>query len=278
MANYIVGDLQAFLSPLKQLLSKVDFNPSKDTLWAVGDLIGRGPQALETLQFLSSLEDSCKVVLGNHDLHFLSVFSGIRKNKKSDNFDALLSAPSCARLVSWLRQQPLARQIDDSHFLVHAGLYPMWSPLEMVERSNEIERVLQSDDWQVFLEQMYGNSPDNWRDAESKKARRRFIVNACTRMRYVTRKADLEFDTKSHPSDKPKHLIPWFEKKNEKLLDSQKVFFGHWATLMGQTGHPQFIGLDTGYIWGGKMTMVHVETGNRITQQANFALAPDTQP
>lgn len=268
MANYIVGDLQACLTPLKKLLQQVDFNPSKDTLWAVGDLIGRGPQALETLQFLSSLEDSCRVVLGNHDLHFLSVFAGIRKNKKSDNFDPVLNAVNCLRLVGWLRQQPLARQIDESHFLVHAGLYPMWSPIEMVEYSKEIELALKGTEWKVFLEQMYGNSPDNWLDAESKKARRRFIVNACTRMRYVTKKTDLEFETKSHPSEKPKNLIPWFAKQNDKLLDSQKVFFGHWATLLGQTGHPQFIGLDTGYIWGGRMTLLHLETGTTLTQES----------
>lgn len=261
-----MGDLQACLSPLKKLLRKVDFHPSKDTLWAVGDLIGRGPQALQTLEYLTSLQDSCKVVLGNHDLHFLSVFAGIRKNKKSDNFAPLLKASDCANLVSWLRQQPLARQVNESHFMVHAGLYPMWSPFEMVEYGTEIKEVLQGADWQVFLEQMYGNSPENWLGAESEEQRRRFIVNACTRMRYLTKNADLEFETKSHPSEKPNNLIPWFDISNDKLMDSQKVFFGHWATLQGQTQQPQFIGLDTGYIWGGDMTMLHLETGNKVTQ------------
>ncbi|MBN0749673.1 diadenosine tetraphosphatase, partial [Pseudomonas aeruginosa] len=46
MAVYAVGDLQCCLDPLKCLLERVAFDPAKDRLWLVGDLVNRGPQSL----------------------------------------------------------------------------------------------------------------------------------------------------------------------------------------------------------------------------------------
>ncbi|HBL22282.1 MAG TPA: symmetrical bis(5'-nucleosyl)-tetraphosphatase, partial [Alteromonas mediterranea] len=38
------------------------------------------------------------------------------------------------------------------------------------------------------------------------------------------------------------------------------VVFGHWAALSGQTNSAQFIGLDTGYVWGQSMTMLNLSS------------------
>ena len=73
MSDYIVGDIQGCYDGLKCLLKKIAFDPKHDKLFAVGDLIGRGPQALKTLDYLIKLGDSFETVLGNHDLHFLAV-------------------------------------------------------------------------------------------------------------------------------------------------------------------------------------------------------------
>ena len=45
MATYAVGDLQGCLTPLKCLLKAVDFSWRRDTLWLVGDVVNRGPDA-----------------------------------------------------------------------------------------------------------------------------------------------------------------------------------------------------------------------------------------
>ncbi|WP_171523399.1 metallophosphoesterase, partial [Acinetobacter baumannii] len=65
--------LQGCLDPLKCLLERVAFDPAKDRLWLVGDLVNRGPQSLETLRFLYAMRESVVSVLGNHDLHLLAV-------------------------------------------------------------------------------------------------------------------------------------------------------------------------------------------------------------
>ena len=90
MATYIVGDIQGCFEGLQALLRKVEFSPINDRLIAVGDLIGRGNQPLETLDYLYSLEDSFDTVLGNHDLNLLAIYAGIRKAKPNDNLPCRL--------------------------------------------------------------------------------------------------------------------------------------------------------------------------------------------
>lgn len=128
MATYAVGDLQGCLDPLKCLLEQVAFDPCKDTLWLVGDLVNRGPQSLETLRFLYGIRDSLVCVLGNHDLHLLAAWQNIERLKKSDTLGEILGAPDCVELLEWLRQQKLMHYDEARHLaLVHAGIPPQWS-------------------------------------------------------------------------------------------------------------------------------------------------------
>ena len=83
MAIYIVGDIQGCYSELEALLNQVNFNPKIDELWPAGDIVARGPDSLSTIRYIKSLGNSAKMVLGNHDLHLLSVYAGLKPaNKK----------------------------------------------------------------------------------------------------------------------------------------------------------------------------------------------------
>ena len=262
--TYVIGDIQGCYDGLRRALDKVQFDEENDTLLAVGDLVARGEDSLSTLRFLKSLGDNFNSVLGNHDLHLLAVVNGIRKPKKSDKLDDLLSAPDLPEMIDWLRQFPLAMKIDKRSIMVHAGLYPKWSIDKAVSLSDEVSPILKSDNYANFLSSMYGNSPDNWSEKWTGEARLRFIVNACTRMRFVYSDGTLDFDNKSHPSavshSTSSTIMPWFERKNEQLLANQRVVFGHWAALSCQTNSAQFIGLDTGYVWGQSMTMLNLSS------------------
>jgi bis(5'-nucleosyl)-tetraphosphatase (symmetrical) len=254
VADYVVGDIQGCFNGLQRLLQHIHFNPSCDTLTAVGDLVGRGPQSLQTIEYLISLGERFQTVLGNHDLHLLAVYCGIRKKKAGDKFDALLQSPNITRYINWLRAKPLALSLGGDVLVTHAGLYPKWSTAQALSLSAECQEALQGNDWTLLLAQMYGDSPSRWQTDLTGKERLRFIINAFTRMRYMQDAENLDFSCKEAPALAPSTLTPWFEVNNNQLTPDTKLLFGHWATLAGSTSNPQIIALDTGYIWGQQMT------------------------
>ncbi|GGW80762.1 symmetrical bis(5'-nucleosyl)-tetraphosphatase [Alteromonas halophila] len=263
----VVGDIQGCYSGLKKLLEKARFKPGRDKLYAVGDLVARGDDSLSTLEYLRDLGDAFHAVLGNHDLHLLAVSQGIRQAKSNDNLSQLLNSPQFDSLIDWLRQFPLACRLNDTHTMVHAGLYPGWSISQLLAMSDELSARLRADDFNAMLETMYGNTPSHWDEQLDTVSRQRFIVNACTRMRFIGPDKSLEFATKSNPAQAPADLAPWFAVSNPSLKKEEKIVFGHWAALEGNTQDNQFIALDTGYVWGQTMTALRLED-NRLIQVA----------
>lgn len=265
MATYAIGDIQGCLEPLKCLLEKISFDPQKDSLWLAGDLINRGPDTLATLRFLYQLRDRLTIVLGNHDLHFIAVYYGLRKQGKSDTLQQLLSAPDCADLVYWLRQQKLVHR--DAHLgyaMVHAGIPPQWSLQEAVTRAQEVEAVLRSDNPEDFLAGMYGNTPALWRDELTGVERWRVITNYFTRMRFCNAQGELELQTKENADAAPEGFAPWFLFSQRKTAED-KIIFGHWAALEGRVNVPNVFALDTGCVWGGALTALRLEDGVRFS-------------
>jgi bis(5'-nucleosyl)-tetraphosphatase (symmetrical) len=265
VATYIVGDIQGCLNGLIRLLKKVNFSTVNDRLIAVGDLVGRGSQALETIDYLYSLENSFESVLGNHDLHFLAIYAGIKKAKPCDKLDDLLASSQIKNYVTWLRQKPLALLANSNTLVTHAGLYPNWSVKKALIYNNEVSEQLKSKNWQKLLSNMYGNQPSTWSKNLNQQDRLRFIVNALTRMRFIENSCDLDFDCKTSPQNASENLVPWFEKTNKKLHTNQQIVFGHWAALNGQTNSKQFVALDTGYVWGQSMTLLNLSSGEKYT-------------
>lgn len=265
MATYAIGDIQGCLEPFQCLLTEIEFNPSSDRLWLAGDLINRGPDTLATLRFLYQLRDSITVVLGNHDLHFIAVYYGLRKRGKNDTLDELLNAPDCAGLVYWLRQQKLLHHDPILNFtMVHAGIPPHWSLSEALERAREVENVLRSDKVELFLANMYGNLPSRWDDNLAGADRLRLITNYFTRMRFCSAEGELELQTKESADAAPPGFAPWFSYQARKTRD-EKIIFGHWAALEGRTDEKNIYALDTGCVWGGALTALRLEDESRFS-------------
>lgn len=266
MSHYIVGDIQGCLPELKLLLVQVDFDPQKDTLWIAGDLVARGPESLETLRFVKGLEDSAKVVLGNHDLHLLAVSLGVHRAKEKDKTIPILEAEDRDELLEWLRKQPLLSEHPE-FVLSHAGIYPLWDLNTSRNAAKEIEEQLQGDNWQELIRNMYANKPDTWDESLTGYERSRFIINAFTRMRYCYSDGRLDMDSKLPPEDVDKTvLLPWFELP-ERIELEKTAIFGHWAALMGLDSK-EAIGLDTGCVWGNHMTMLRWEDKRYFHQAA----------
>ena len=61
----------------------------------------------------------------------------------------------------------------------------------------------------------------------------------------------------------PEGYAPWFSYPARKAA-GRKIIFGHWAALEGQCDVPGLYALDTGCVWGGSMTLLNVDSGERI--------------
>ena len=265
MAVYAVGDLQGCLEPLQCLLERVAFDPAKDRLWLVGDLVNRGPQSLETLRFLYSIRESLVCVLGNHDLHLLAVGQNIERLKKADTLREILEAPDRNELLEWLRQQKLMHYDEQREtVLVHAGIPPQWTLKKALKCAAEVEEALHDDNlFAPYLDGMYGNEPVKWNGDLKGTARLRVITNYFTRMRFCTSDGKLDLKGKEGPDTAPPGYAPWFRHK-ERKTKGLKIVFGHWAALAGQCNEPGLFALDTGCVWGGALTLLNVDTGERL--------------
>ena len=265
MATYAVGDLQGCLEPLKCLLKQVAFDPARDKLWLVGDLVNRGPQSLETLRFLYSIRESLVCVLGNHDLHLLAAGNNIERLKKADTLREILEAPDRVELLEWVRQQKLMHYDEQRNIaLVHAGIPPQWSLRKALKCAAEVEEALRDDNrFTPYLDGMYGNEPLKWDSDLKGVTRLRVITNYFTRMRFCTSEGKLDLKGKEGVDTAPPGYAPWFTYKERKTRDV-KIIFGHWAALEGQCNEPGIFALDTGCVWGGSMTLMNVDTLERL--------------
>ncbi len=259
MTTYVVGDIQGCLKPLQYLLEEVRFDPATDVLWSAGDVVNRGPQCLDTLRFLYNMRSNLVMVLGNHDLHLLALAAGKRQLQRSDTLLKVLKAPDAEELLHWLIQQPLLHY-ENGNVLVHAGIPPQWTIDQARLLANEVEDALRSDQRGKYFDAMYGNKPALWCDKLKGMQRLRLITNYLTRMRFCTPTGKLDLRSKGDRPNRPtldgEPLAPWFAHRND---PDTRILFGHWASLKGQTGRKDIIGLDTGCVWGGQLTFYALE-------------------
>lgn len=268
MTTYAIGDLQGCHDEFVALLEQLDFDPRRDHLWLVGDLVNRGPGSLACLREVMALGESATTVLGNHDLHLLAVARGGARENRKDTLSAILAAPDRERLLDWLQSRPLlvrrrsAEQGDT--VMTHAGLLPQWSVEQAAALAGEAESRLTGEHAGAFLEQMYGNAPACWRDDLDGIDRLRMIINAFTRMRFIDAAGCLDFAAKEGLDSAPAGFAPWFQFPR---ADDPWLLFGHWAALQGETpaSRVRAEALDTGCVWGSRLTALDLESGRRIS-------------
>lgn len=257
MARYAIGDIQGCYRQLMELLSLIDFNPSKDVIYSVGDLINRGPQSLEVLKWVYKNQDSFINVLGNHDIYLLARYNHLIKPDAEDTLAEVICDKNIRKYINWLRSCPLIYH-DNQFIVVHAGVYPHMDFNELLHLNHSISNHLKASDYARFIEKIYGNKPNCWQADMDTLKKMRFVVNACTRMRLLDNNDfSLDYKFKGPINAAPANLIPWFQVPPDTSI-TKKIIFGHWAAL-GFFHDQNYLALDTGCVWGRKLTAVNLE-------------------
>ena len=258
MAVWAIGDIQGCNASLQELLEKIDFKPYKDTLWVAGDLVNRGPNSLEVLEYLYSIRKSVVIVLGNHDIALIAAYYGIKKS--NETIDPILNSPNAKKLIDWLRKQKfLHTDYSLGYCMSHAGISPEFDLGMAMEYAKRIEAKLQGQDPVPWLEKMFKHGIERFDRKASPVDIDRYILSAFIRMRFCYKDHRLDFDQKGAPTDalREKGLKPWFECNKRKEIPL-KIIFGHWSTL-GYYQDENVLSLDTGCLWGGALTAARID-------------------
>lgn len=259
MAIYAIGDIQGCWAALRRLLSRIAFDPSRDRLWLVGDLVNRGPESLEVLRWAKGLGDRVVVVLGNHDLHFIGRALGATSARAVDTLDLALAAPDRDDLLAWLRTQRLAHR-EGRFLMVHAGLLPRWTAADAVAAARELEAVIRGPDEAVaaLMGRLHAKDAPLPGIVHSDDQRRELALAALVRIRCVDpRTSALALRYKGPPEAAPAGLVAWYDAPTRRERDLT-VVCGHWSAL-GLLIRPDLIAVDTGCWMGRSLTAVRLD-------------------
>src|SRR5690606_11128517 len=95
--------------------------------------------------------------------------------------------------------------------------------------------------------------------------RERAIINIFTRIGYCTPRGRIAFEEKNTPGTQQPGLYPWYEVPGHATRDL-KIVCGHWCELGLFIGHGVHA-IDTGAVWGVKLTALQLDTDElRIVQ------------
>ena len=270
MATYLIGDIQGCHRPLERLLDKIRFDPAQDRIWCCGDVVNRGGRSLEVLRLLYSIRHRLILTLGNHDLYLLSDhFRYPDGNTRNREFRAVLKAPDRAKLVNWLRRQPLAFwSAKHKLLMVHAGVIPQWTAAQTIAHAAEVQHVLRSDKCGEFLAKFTNNTARRWKEKHKGTARLKMIASILTRIRFCTDDGKMVWTASGPPGTQPAGYLPWFKHRNRQTRNV-RMAFGHWAAL-GFRARKRFVALDSGCVWGGQLTAYRVEDETVIQVPGNY--------
>ena len=268
MATYVIGDIQGCHYSFLELLQKIKFNKDKDQLHFVGDLVNRGKNSKIFLDWCLANSSSIDSVLGNHDLHFLSVFFGESEQTKLDTLDETLSSKQVEKYVEWLLNRKLAYDIDKT-LIVHAGISPNWTIKKTKKIASKVNKSVKKNP-NKFFKNMYGNFPLAWSNKLPSSSKKRMAVNIMTRMRMLRDDLSMDYDYKGAIDETLKNntpaIQPWFDFKRKDA--DHKIITGHWSAI-GVHQHQYGISIDSGCAWGKFLSAIRLSDSKIFQVQAN---------
>ena len=125
-----IGDIHGHYDGLMRLLEAVDLN-LQDEVYFVGDLIDRGPQSRQVVNYVR--DNGYRCVMGNHEQLLLEAFpngeahmpafQGWLYSGGQSTLSSYTSVDDLFDHVHWIQDLPLYMDLGDI-WLVHAGLNP----------------------------------------------------------------------------------------------------------------------------------------------------------
>ena len=280
MATWAIGDVHGCFRTLEALIDRIGLDVRKDRLWMVGDLVNRGPGSLQVLRWAraraNEMGDRFQVVLGNHDLHLIARHLGIGRERPRDTLEDVLSATDRADLVGWLRLGPFIHfeRIEGADYvMVHAGLRPGWSPEGALGAAEHLQQQLQGPGPERLLRHERQHKDHSARSGDDSSRNTNSVsrqgADSAAALSALTRTRMLDSKRAPHsyngpPDGAPRGLRAWFDIEPRGCPD-HTVICGHWAAL-GLQLRPTLIALDTGCVWGGRLTAVRLGD-RRVVQQ-----------
>lgn len=224
MTTHAIGSVNGDYQSLSKLLEKIAFDPDNDCLWFTGNLVNGGTESLAVLRFVKSLGKKAVMVLGNQELHLLSVAAGFAQPNEDDRLDEILNAPDRDELLKWLRQRSLIHHDSKLNFtLVHAGIPGEWTFSQALTFAYEVESVLSGSNYAAFLENRRQDQ-SRWHAKLRGWKRLNFIANAYTLMKYCTDQGKLDFKAAGAIATQSEGLIPWYRQPERITVNLNIVF------------------------------------------------------
>ena len=137
--DFVAGDVHGCFRRLERALQAVRFEPRRDRLFSVGDLINRGPASMEALAWLTEGRIHA-AVRGNHEQMFLDGFARDR-DSAYEPWQQWIPDDELTRWWRALRSLPLGITVETAHGhvgIVHAGpVHRSWTrTVADLERGN----------------------------------------------------------------------------------------------------------------------------------------------
>lgn len=232
--DFVVGDLHGCFAQLRTELEARHFDPQRDRLFAVGDLVDRGPQSDSVLETVEQY--GIKSVKGNHEDVIVRWHAGEEQalSLLGNGADWLLDRADerdwVKAIAAYMASLPYLIEIETEHGLV--GIVHADSPVS---------------DWNRLV-------ADIERERADGKTRRKAIWSR-TRWKAQQPHPSPSRNTLRSLLDKARHSVRGEAHVVGRIENVTAVIVGH-TPVSAVTAKDNVINIDTGAVYGGKLTIM----------------------
>lgn len=259
---FIIGDVHGMADELYQLVAKLAPKPG-DRFAFLGDYVDKGPdsrKAMVMVRTLVRVYPGSVAILGNHEESAMRLYVKAQKQGSWDGLRKAVKEPWLKDMTQdeydWMKSLPLVARPVDGVILVHGGMFPAY-----FAKHGEI-----------------GEVPVDWHKGGGKRMdrMRRFL-----RVRHVYRPGALS--KKGKPVDgqmvslgdegeQTQNWADWYDGREG------FAFYGHAPQKSGNAVmHAHALGLDTGAVFGGRLTAAVLDSGLYLPVDDGSAFHISTQ-